>query len=60
LTAQYVSRLLSVYKHEYLDPEVCIERVLDGVQEECRKIQEDMTHLKQFNADIDAAIDTDE
>jgi hypothetical protein len=29
--------------------------VLDGVQEECQKIQEGMTHLKQIHADIDVA-----
>jgi hypothetical protein len=53
LTAQYVSRLLFVYKHEYPDPEECIQ--MDGVQEECQKIHEGMTHLKQIHADIDAA-----
>jgi hypothetical protein len=60
LTAQYVSRLLFVYKPEYPDPEECIQMVLDGVNEECKKIQEGMARLKQFHADIDAASDTDE
>jgi hypothetical protein len=41
LTAQYVSRLLSIYKPEHPDPVICIQRVLEGVQEECQKIQED-------------------
>jgi hypothetical protein len=60
LTAQYVSRLLFVYKHEYPDPEECIQTALDGVQEECQKIQEGMTHLEQFNADSNAASDAEE
>jgi hypothetical protein len=54
LTAQYVSRLLFVYKQEYPDPEECIQMVLDGVQEERQKIQEGMVRLKQIHADIDA------
>jgi hypothetical protein len=57
LRAQYVSRLLFAYKQEYPDPEECIQMVLDGVQEECQKIQEGMVRLKQIHADIDAARD---
>jgi hypothetical protein len=36
LTAQDASRLLFVYKHEYPDPEECIQVALDGAREECQ------------------------
>jgi hypothetical protein len=51
----FTASLLFVYKQEYPDPEECIQMVLEGVQEECQKIQEGMVRLKQIHADIDAA-----
>jgi hypothetical protein len=60
LTAQYVSRLLSVYKSAYPDPQECIRMALAGVHAECQTIQEGMTHLEQLTADIAAAEEGDQ